>query len=193
MKPSHEGFFVCYDFLTFAMIMNHIPVHKLKSRAEIGLEINHTSDSKIKKHSGIIGAHRDDHYIFFVLEEGEVSLMVDFTEVTIAARSLFFVLPGQVHYGTGSEGTIGWFIAVDTTLIPKDLRSVFENSFLLQQPYDLNDAQYQKLQNILHLMHDHYLSDTDSTFYVNILQSLLNSFLGMAACGYCNQTSAIQK
>ncbi|WP_158828370.1 AraC family transcriptional regulator [Mucilaginibacter lacusdianchii] len=167
--------------------MNHIPVHKLKRRAEIGLEIHHTNDKKWKKHSGIIGAHRDDHYLFFMIEQGTVSFMVDFTEITINNKSIFYVLPGQVHYGTHSENTSGWFIAVDTALIAKELRSVFENRLLLQQPFQLNDTQYLKYQSILRLMQDHYLTDTNGSFYLSIMQSLLNSFLSMVACGYCNE------
>ncbi|MBS7563166.1 helix-turn-helix domain-containing protein [Mucilaginibacter sp. Bleaf8] len=172
--------------------MNHIPVHKLNSSADIGLEIHRTNDARLKKQGGILGAHRDDHYIFFLIESGEVAFMVDFSEVTITGQSIYYVLPGQVHHGTWSENTRGWFIAVDTALIPKELRPAFENRLLLQQPYQLDDALLGKFQSLLQLTYEHYQSDNNGAFYVSILHSLLNSFLAMVACGYCNEKTVVK-
>jgi AraC family transcriptional activator of pobA len=193
MKPSMlRAFLLRPVFSSLLGTMNHIPVHKLKNSAEIGLQITHTSEGKLKKHSGIIGPHRDDHYLFFMIEQGEVSFMVDFTEIAITEKSLYYVLPGQVHYSTRIHNVKGWFLAVDTTLIAKEMRAIFENRLFLQQPYQPDAAQYCKFQRILHLVHEHYLTDNKGPFYLNILQSLLSSFLAMVACGYSNEVAFVQ-
>lgn len=165
--------------------MQHIPLHKLTDRNRIGVEIKHTTDinlrmDEVKK----LGAHRDDHYIFFMVDSGHASLMIDFEEVTINERSIFYVLPGQVHDKIDNSHTNGWFIGIDTMLVPKEYRMVFENQLLLQQPYRLDDVAFAHCHALVKLLHNHYHNHTQSPFYLEVLHSLLQSFIGMAACGY---------
>jgi len=165
--------------------MKHIPIHRLNERNGIGIEIKHTADfdmhtEELKK----LGAHRDDHYIFFMIDSGHGSLMIDFEEISIAEKSIFYVLPGQVHHKIDNAHAEGWFIAVDTMLVPKEYRLVFENQLLLQQPYKLDAAHHQQCLTIIKLIHNHYHHNTQSPFYLEVLHSLLRSFIGMAACGY---------
>ncbi|MDT3405199.1 AraC family transcriptional regulator [Mucilaginibacter terrae] len=165
--------------------MKHIPIHRLSERAGIGVEVRHTSDGgKYLQEAQKLGAHRDDHYIFFMVEEGHGSLVVDFEEVLLKRRTIYYMLPGQVHHKINNSHIEGWFLAVDTLLVPKDFRRIFENQLLLQQPYNLDDKHYQQCHTLLKLIHNHYNNNTESVFYKDIMHSLLNSFIGMVACGY---------
>lgn len=164
--------------------MKSIPVHKLTNRASLGLEIHHTSEPWLRKEGKPIGVHRDDHYIFFMLEEGNASIMIDFNKVSLPAGSLFFILPGQVHHQMKSEGVTGWFIAVDAALINKDLRIIFEDRLLLQQPYCIDEERIRQCRSVLEVLNTHRKADNNSPLYLPVLNSLLNSFLGMVACGY---------
>src|SRR6478735_6781225 len=78
--------------------MKDIPVHQLKKRTALGLEIWHYSIDEMRMEESIMEAHRDDHYIFFLVESGSSAMMVDFIEVGFCASSLYYVLPGQVHH-----------------------------------------------------------------------------------------------
>ncbi|UEG52029.1 AraC family transcriptional regulator [Mucilaginibacter daejeonensis] len=174
--------------------MKDIPIHKFADWASTtGIEIRHTSSAHLEKDVRSLGVHRDDHYIFFLAEEGESSMMVDFEEVTIRARSIYYVLPGQVHHRLDNNKISAWFIAIDTALVPSEYRSIYETRLLLQQPYILDDVQYKRFQDLITIMHEHFVQNTDSVFYHDILRSLLNSFLGMAACGYESQNSDNRK
>jgi len=164
--------------------MKNIPVHKLTDHENFGLEIRHTSHVNKEHMSILMGAHRDDHYIFFLIEKGMGSMMIDFTEVDIPQRSIYYVLPGQVHHRIDHTEAEGWFFAVDTSLVPKEFRLVFENQLLLQHPYLLNQQQYQQCHTLIKLLYYHYCNDKESPFYRDVLRSLLNAFIGMAACGY---------
>lgn len=165
--------------------MQHIPIHKLTERNGIGIEIKHTADfdERVEKLK-TLGAHRDDHYIFFMIDSGHGSIMIDFEEVAIREKSIFYVLPGQVHHKIENSHAEGWFVAVETMLVPKEYRIVFENQLLLQQPYQLNDAGHEHCLTLMKLLYNHYNNHKQSPFYMEVLHSLLQSFIGMAACGY---------
>lgn len=165
--------------------MKDIPIHKLTDRATIGLEMHHTSTYPKEKLTGaVMDAHRDDHYIFFLMEHGQAGMMVDFSEVEISGQSVFYVLPGQVHQRIDHSNAEGWFMAVDTLLIPKECRLVFENQLLLQQPYLLDDVRYKQCHTVVELLHYQYSQNAQSGFNTDVMRSLLNAFMGMAACGY---------
>lgn len=164
--------------------MKSIPIHKLNDRVNIGLEIRHTTHIKLRHEKNLLGAHRDDHYIFFMMEEGAASMMIDFTEVEIKEKEIYYVLPGQVHHGIKSENGVGWFIAVDTALIPKEYRSVFEGPLLLQQPAYLEENRYKQCLTLIELLFELYNGNPQDVFYLQLVYSLLNSLVILAANEY---------
>jgi len=174
--------------------MKDIPIHKLSDRANNGLVIKYAGeDGHMSQKLDAMGAHRDDHYIFFLMEKGKCNMMVDFTEIAIDAYSLFYMLPGQVHHSVGTINPQGWFIAVETALVPQEFRLVFENQLLLQQPYKLNTEQLEHCCSLVKLLNHHFVHNTDSAFYIDILRSLLNSFIATVACGYVSMDKHSQK
>ncbi|WP_184545299.1 helix-turn-helix domain-containing protein [Mucilaginibacter sp. FT3.2] len=161
--------------------MKDIPVHLLKDRATSGLEIDRFLEGDKPKEDEPRGAHRDDHYIFFVIEGGSASLMIDFNEIEFQPANLYYVLPGQVHHRIKNDGAYGWFIAVDTMLVPPAYRNIFESELLLQQPHCLSEVQMQQCKSLLNLLYERYLEDEQGIFYLSIVHSLVQSFLGIAA------------
>src|ERR1700744_4525383 len=94
-----------------------IPLHKLNETTADGFVLKtmphpHELAEEEALH---FGAHRDDHYLFFLIEKGKSGGMADFNEFVLNGNSLFFILPGQVHqYVRGSRNIAGWFLAIDT-------------------------------------------------------------------------------
>jgi len=165
--------------------MKDIPVHQLQDRSDSGLEIWHfTPDELPDDDVAWLGAHRDDHYIFFLVISGTSLLMIDFNELLLQASSLYYVLPGQVHYPISTNKADGWFVAVDTLLIPPDYRDVFESQLLLQQPLALNAKQLRQCHTLLLLIDEKHGEDGGETFNLPVVHSLLQSFLGIAAGGF---------
>jgi AraC family transcriptional activator of pobA len=161
--------------------MKDIPVHLLKERASSGLEIHRFLEGDMPKEKEPMGAHRDDHYIFFVIEGGSASLMIDFNEVEFQDADMYYVLPGQVHHRIKNNKAFGWFIAIDTMLVSPDYRSIFEGRLLLQKPFRLDDTRLRHCKSLLRLLFEKYQEDERGTFYLSVVHSLLQSFLGMAA------------
>lgn len=161
-----------------------IPMHQLVDRSEIGLQIDYFQPGDRKDEAETLGAHRDDHYIFFLVESGSAGLMIDFQRVEFVPGSLYFVLPGQVHHRISNEMAYGWFLAVDTGLLTAEQRQVFEQRLVLQQLVRLDRACHQRYQQVLQSLLQQYESDPASPFYRQVLYSLLQAFTGMVAAEY---------
>lgn len=170
--------------MILAINMKNIPVHQLKERASTGLEIRRFMAGDTPETDETLSAHRDDHYLFFVVESGMASLMIDFHKISFQENYLYYILPGQVHHRIRNEMAGGWFIAVDTLLVPPDYRKIFENRFLLQQPYLLNNIQMRHCQGVLSLMQEKYSEDDKEHFYLPVVHSLLQAFIGVVAGCY---------
>lgn len=171
--------------------MEHIPVHRLNDRANHGLEMKYIGKDAIRHHGEILGTHRDDHYVFFLVEKGSGSMMIDFSEIVIPEKCICYVLPGQVHRSINTEASLGWFMAVDTSLIPPEFRRAFEDRLLLQQPYLLSESSYRQCRSLIHLLYEQYSSDPHHPFYRQLTHALLTSFLGMAAYGYSQDITSL--
>lgn len=170
--------------------MNHIPIHILQERTSKGLQIRYMDMSDVKEDDSALRAHRDDHYIFFVLEEGLGAMMVDFDEVHLAGNAVYYLLPGQVHSVANKYSAKGWFVAVDPSLVPQDCRNIFESQLLLQQPYPLNTVELEQCSTLLRLFHDKYNEEVSNPFHMTVVHALLHSFIGIAAGFYSNTTGA---
>jgi AraC family transcriptional activator of pobA len=165
--------------------MSQIPVHVLKERTSLGFHMKRLKQGEIiSEFAEILEAHRDDHYNFFIQESGSDLIMVDFNEVKLTGSQLYYILPSQVHHRVFKEAVTGWFIAVDTSLITAECRSVFEGSLLLQQPFTLNDLQMQQCRDLMILIHEKYLHTEEDLFQISSLHALLQSFLSSAAGCY---------
>jgi AraC family transcriptional activator of pobA len=165
--------------------MKDIPVHQLKDRdVPSGIDMRHFVAGELPAKDEDPGAHRDDHYLFFLLEEGSAKISIDFHEISFYPDSLYYVLPGQVHHRIKNEIAHGWYVAVDPMLISPEYRNVFETQLILQQPQMLDKHQMQQCQSLLNLLYDKHKEDHQNTFHIQILHSLLQSFVGMVACCY---------
>jgi AraC-like DNA-binding protein len=166
--------------------MKDFPVNEIKNSSSSGFIINYfmphqaTPDDSDK-----LGEHRDDFYMFFLIEKGEASIMIDFHEQHLQASSIFYVLPGQIHRRfSAEESASGWFVGIDTPLIPSDYRDVFESQLLLQRPLILEPELLQQSLRLLQLIDERSLND--SPFNLQIVHSLLQSFLGIVAGSFKN-------
>lgn len=123
------------------MKIHDLPVHKLELSTAIGVELQYfemddSSDSKMET----MGAHRDDHYLFFFIEKGNASIQVEFKERQCKAGTLYYVLPSQVHHRINHKEATGWILAVDPALIPLNYADIFDHLSFLQEPYLINQV-----------------------------------------------------
>ncbi len=165
--------------------MKSIPVDKLQNKTKAGLQIKVFGPGDEPLNNGeAAGAHRDDHYIFFLLTNGSGMLKVDLKDIQLTAGQLYYILPSQIHYRIKADRAEGWFLAVDISLIPPDFRAVFENPPGIQVPCSLTPRELKQYSNLLDLLYDEYIERRNDKYYLQIVHMLVQSFLALAASIY---------
>jgi len=172
--------------------MKGIPVDRLQQKTNIGLQIKvFKSDDKLPAKMVMDGAHRDDHYIFFLLTNGSGSLMIELQNVVLSPNQLYYITPSQVHHRIKTEDAEGWFLAVDTSLIPLEFRNVFEHRETLQEAYNLSDYELKQYSALLALLREEFTLRKTNDFYLPVINSLLQTFLAMAASNFAKVESKV--
>jgi len=165
--------------------MKKIPLDQLQAKTNLGVQIKtFLPDGTFDQKAADLGAHRDDHYIFFLLKKGSGSLMIDLQKVDLKAGQLYYILPAQVHHYIRTHGAEGWFLAIDTSLVPAECRNVFEGKLSLQLPCTLQPALLKQYLYVLTLLQERYAGANKARFDRLVIRALLQSFLAMAANAY---------
>ncbi len=153
-----------------------IPLHYLSNESALGIAL-HRIDRMNLMNAPQMGAHRDDHGNFFFQEDGHVRLMVDFREIELRGCGAFCVLPGQVHYPLETEGSYGWFLGVDMSLLDEHHRAVVDEYALHGFPVSIAPGQADLLTRSLTLLLELYQSPEQ--YGQPVLQSMLKTCLGI--------------
>lgn len=160
----------------------HIPVHKMSERTGSGLEMIYF-ESVSKERASLLGAHRDDHYIFIFQEQGYTELMLDFKTISISGCTLLYIIPGQVHHILDTELSSGWFIAVETLLVAEEYRQILEHVVLQQQALLLDPVRKDEFRQCIQLVYQRF-QKIDQPLSKQIVHSLLSSFIGIFSEAY---------
>jgi len=158
-----------------------IPVHHLKEWADFGLDMGHTSYPGAREMLEGFEAHRDDCYSFLLIETGRGVMDVDFITVELPEMHIYYLVPGQIHHNIKTFDSNTWFLSVTPSLVAKGYREVFDGNLLLQQPLKLDATAFQQFQQLVNLLNDQSGGDIGAPFYKQMVQSMLDSFLGMYA------------
>jgi len=173
-----------WDYAIFGR-MKKIPLDQLQAKTNLGVQIKaFLPEETFDQKASDLGAHRDDHYIFFLLKRGSGSMMIDLQKVDMKAGQLYYILPGQVHHHIRTRKAEGWFLAIDTSLVPVQCRNVFEGKLSLQSPCTLLPVLLQQYDYLLSLLHERYSGTNKAGLDRLAIYGLLQSFLAMAAAAY---------
>jgi AraC-like DNA-binding protein len=147
--------------------MNKIPLHKLYEKSSSGILLKRVMQSKKELLRDAGETHRDNYYQFFLLEYGEVRVLIDFKEYHIQDIALGCILPGQVHQSTFPSDVSGWFMSLDAVFIKDEWKEIFEtipvsgNSIIVPDAETLRDLQFcfelldRKIQSVNRLSTQH--------------------------------------
>ena len=124
-----------------------IPVSSLASLSDAGFVLRAAGERKNLPYS----SHRDDYYLFGVMQSGRQSVAVDFREITIERRQALIIAPGQVHGPIDNPSDSGFIIAFSPESIKQSEMQLIEEYSLKTRPIDLNEFDYKDI-NILYEM-----------------------------------------
>ena len=167
-----------------------IPLHRMNAQASLGLELGYldvedVSDELLIKSNKNM-AHRDDYYMFLFLDTGDASFTVDFEEMQHMGCAVFYVRPGQVHSVPSIRKAKGWTLAIDSMLVEKDCKSIFEGQFLTQRPVVVDAPVAARLNETACLLNT-FVQAKPTTFSNGIILNLTNVFIGIIAEQYVEQ------
>ncbi|MBS1664942.1 MAG: AraC family transcriptional regulator [Bacteroidetes bacterium] len=164
-----------------------IPMHKLSEHTDRQFHLEMVDVSEEVKKDIAIDAHRDDHYLFMLLETGWTRGMIEFNRCDLRENMILFVLPGQVHdFQDAGLSSRGWLLAIEPSLVPEPCRTVLEDPFLEQQALTIDADIKQPLVQCLRLI-DTLQQREDSMYLRQSIYSLLASFAGMIADLYAGR------
>lgn len=173
-----------------------IPIHTIDSISSLGIEFKYMKmtddyvEIMMKSDKNVI--HRDDYYMFLFLETASAVFSVDFEEIQLPGRSVYYVRPGQVHFASSTRETKGWSLAIDAMLVEKKYKNVFEAQFSTQKPITLEDITLERISETSRLL-DSIVQAKETIFTNNIIHNLANVFIGIIAEQYAEQQTTVEQ
>ncbi|WP_316825438.1 helix-turn-helix domain-containing protein [Pedobacter miscanthi] len=144
---------------------------------ELGpLEVDVISIKALENWEGT--AHRDDHYMFVIQQDGSFVFEVDFKQVQLSGPALSFVSPGQVHRYINFENSKGWLVFVGTQLVGGSGRDVLNAYLNLHQSAIIKRefAVFKLLEVIEDLLEVGSIPLKES-----LISSIIETFIGLVA------------
>lgn len=159
--------------------MDSIPIHKTAElfRGEVA-QMRYISEEE--KSSVNAQAHRDDYYIFLLVEKGKGTVLIDFEEREIAGNNIYCILPGQVHHSGSKVNASGWFLAVDSMLVKSEQKEIFEKAIIAGYTPKPDENTINTLRSCAVLVHKLLQSNKQNSGQ-QILHDLLSAYIGMIA------------
>lgn len=164
--------------------MDIIPIDRLTEEYNLKLRIMRLTMGGIDLNPNVFGTHRDDHYVFFLIEQGLAKLMIEGEDLSIKAGEIYYILPGQVHQRINYQMAQGWFLALEAGLIPKDFSSTLETIHGLQDRLQLPPDLFKQCITLLNMIEQRMLSTGHMVFQTRTTITLLQSLVGIIAGGY---------
>lgn len=172
-----------------------IPVYRMKAQTTLGIDFSYLDMTDeydeiiLKSNKNIV--HRDDYYMFLFMETATAIFSIDFDEVYLHGESVFYVRPGQVHFVSSFREAKGWTLAVDSMLVEKEYKSIFEAQFITQKPISLGASLSARMTQTANLLHTAMQSEP-TAFSKGIILNLANVFIGLIAEQYAVRQENIQ-
>lgn len=165
----------------------NIPTYNLNDISKNGLVIEPVRKTSEKTNRDIEekGVHRDSHYLFLFLQMGKADVMVDFKDFKVEGPAVFCIMPGQVHYSNNFD-ICGWFLAVNSDLVPNEVRIVFEESLFPILPVKIESEFAKNLDNCAQLLYEYH---KEAKKKLNIVHSLLDAYTGMLASVFAENSN----
>ncbi len=166
--------------------MDSIPTHKTSElfKGELVQMRYISGEEKSSVHTHI---HRDDYYIFLLIERGKDTMLIDFEEHEVTENNVYCILPGQVHHSGGKVNACGWFLAVDSLLVKGEYKEILEKAFITGYSPKPDEEAIKILKNCAEIINNRL------KFKQNIGQqishNLLSAYIGMIAEIYQEELS----
>lgn len=152
----------------------NIEIHT-KELDSLGIEVKEIVGNNVDFSSHLKKAHRDDHYVFYIQEEGSIEFMVDFKNYKVRNKALFFISPGQVHYYIKQVDSKGYFVFLTPSRLQNTYRRIFDTHQNVSQVAPVQSGALFSTIELIFSQINEVVGDIEK----NIIRSLTDSLMGM--------------
>lgn len=161
----------------------NIPVHKAIQYSDYGIfakEISPVSQNQLVDY-----VHRDDYYIFGMVERGTCRIGIDFKNYDLSAGDIIFTQPNQIHHLIDFSHAKVFILSIDEVFIDIPTKQILATYALSPTPFKINNMQGTELSQLFSMILRRIRQEvTDESN--SVLQNLSCAVIGII-------TSAIQK
>lgn len=169
-----------------------IPINRLRDECDKGIHVKRFCQGPDWLYLTGLPVHRDDSYLFILLEQGLGTMDIDFKEVHLTNAELCIVHPGQIHYNIKGENAAGWLLRVDGTSMSDDCSKMLEDIFLQANAYTIPEGVRDDCISIIKMLDKCLAYISDFPLKNKIANSLLNTFLNyVVSIGMMNLSESI--
>lgn len=124
--------------------------------------------------------HRDDFYVFALIESGSCEINIDFRPCRFGAGETFFIRPGQVHRFVDQTDLEAWILMADSAFVSGSARYIFDRCALKRQSVRTDERRIGELRTLFDLLSLRIDEAADDTAK-EIIRSLTASAIGIIA------------
>lgn len=117
-----------------------IPINRLRDECIKDTQVKRFCQGQEWHYLTELPVHRDDCYLFILLEQGSSSMNIDFKEIRLDEYGFCIVRPGQIHYNIKGENVAGWLLRVAGTCMSDDCSKMLEDILLQTNTYTIPEG-----------------------------------------------------
>lgn len=164
--------------------MPDIPIHKVIQQSDLGIfakDISRRSEQRAVEY-----AHRDNYYIFGLVESGICRVSIDFNDYFLSESQIICTQPSQVHRIAEIGNAKGFLLFIDGVFLEAPIKHILAEYALSPTPIRVDDNQCRELTQLFFMIiHRMEYRDDDNELKC-VLQNLACSVVGII-------TDSIQK
>jgi AraC-like DNA-binding protein len=155
-----------------------------------GFALKRMEDLYRKANGEADSPHRHDYYTIIFIEKGKGTHFIDFTEYRIEDKSIFYIMPGQMHQIKLNAEPVGWVITfteeflINNSIPDKMINDIFLfNNYGQSPPLPVNDKDLPVYQNLISQMA--FFSESLETYTSEAVGAFVKVFL-IQSNNHCN-------
>lgn len=156
-----------------------IPLHQIVTVSNYGFAIK-IIDSENNSHEPLNYAHRDDYYVFGMIENGLVECSIDFKEYNLTKGDFILIMPGQMHQFHKAENLRAKLLITDKTYVSDSFRHVLDEAAIRHTRCKLNNSDIADLSQILNLIVKRS-DNINAEYETTVSRNLIGAYVGIVS------------
>ena len=158
--------------------MTDIPIHRAAQQSDFGIFAKELSPDSPNR--SIDYTHRDDYYIFAIIESGTCTVSVDFKACHLSAGDGICVQPYQIHRVIDTGNAKAFLLFIDGAFIDTPTQHTIAEYALSPVPFHISDIQYPELIQLFSMILRR-IDEQDDNKPKTVLQNLSCAVVGIIA------------